>query len=252
MVISPGDSLAIMLANAQLAPGYRQSLRGVARSMPTSRAVDMVAEQLGTDIYETPTGWRYFCNLLEAGRIDLCGEESFGTGSSHTREKDGLWAVLFWLNMMASLDQSVDEIARNHWQRFGRCFFQRRDYFIADTENAAGLIDELTSKVNEIANTFDTVESADIFNYRDPVDNSESNNQGIRIFLQNGGRIVYRLSGTGTAGATLRVYLDKPEKNPDRFDNTPSSALVELAHTATIIAAIEKHTGLSEATTIIG
>jgi phosphoglucomutase len=251
LVVSPGDSLAIMLANAQVAPGYRHTLPGVARSMPTSRAIDAVAAELNIPLYETPTGWRFFCNLLESGSIALCGEESFGTGSSHTREKDGLWAVLFWLNMIASLEQSVDEIVQRHWARFGRCFFQRRDYFIADTDKANALVTKLTSTIQEIINSRTEVESADIFNYTDPVDGSVSNNQGVRVFLTNGGRIVFRLSGTGTAGATLRVYLDKPEQDPKLIQQTPATALAELGEIAAKIAQIKHYTGLDTPTATI-
>jgi phosphoglucomutase len=251
LVVSPGDSLAIMLANAQVAPGYRHTLPGVARSMPTSRAIDAVATELNIPLHETPTGWRFFCNLLESGSIALCGEESFGTGSSHTREKDGLWAVLFWLNMIASLEQSVEEIVQRHWIRFGRCFFQRRDYFIADTDKANALVTKLTSTIQEIINSRTEVESADIFNYTDPVDGSVSNNQGVRVFLTNGGRIVFRLSGTGTAGATLRVYLDKPEQDPKLIQQTPATALAELGKIAAEVAQIKHYTGLDAPTATI-
>ena len=251
LVVSPGDSLAIMLANAQVAPGYRHTFPGVARSMPTSRAIDAVATELNIPLYETPTGWRFFCNLLESGNIALCGEESFGTSSSHTREKDGLWAVLFWLNMIASLEQSVEEIVQQHWARFGRCFFQRRDYFIADTDKANALVTKLTSTIQEIINSRTEVESADIFNYTDPVDGSVSNNQGVRVFLTNGGRIVFRLSGTGTAGATLRVYLDKPEHDPKLIQQTPATALAELGEIAAEVAQIKHYTGLDAPTATI-
>ncbi len=248
MVVSPGDSLAIMLANATICPGYRSGIPGVARSMPTSRAVDSVARELGIPLYETPTGWRYFCNLLESGDIALCGEESFGTSSNHAREKDGLWAVLFWLNLMAGLEQSVDEIVLKHWQRFGRCYFQRRDYFIADADQATALMQNLTDHIDDIAGRA-PVESADIFCYTDPVDGSVSKNQGIRVFMANGGRIVFRLSGTGTSGATLRVYLDKQED--ELIDLDTSVALAELADSAAELAQIEKFTGLQAPTAII-
>jgi phosphoglucomutase len=252
LVVSPGDSLAIMLANAQVAPGYRNPLAGVARSMPTSRAVDAVATELNIPLYETPTGWRFFCNLLESGNITLCGEESFGTGSSHAREKDGLWAVLFWLNMIASLEQSVDEIVQQHWARFGRCFFQRRDYFIADTDKANALVAKLTAIIPGLADSREDILAADIFSYTDPIDGSVSNNQGVRIFLHNGGRIVCRLSGTGTAGATLRVYLDKPERDPDLIQQTPAQALAELGQIAAEIVQIKHYTGLDTPTATIG
>lgn len=254
MLVSPGDSLAIMLANTAVTPGYRNGLKGAARSMPTSRAVDAVAQELGIPCYETPTGWRFFCNLLESGSITLCGEESFGTSSSHTREKDGLWAVLFWLNMMAGLDQSIEQIVRKHWQRFGRSFFQRRDYFIPDTDQAAALMAALSNKVPELAGSADyqtRVEAADIFSYTDPVDGSVSNNQGIRVFLADGGRIVFRLSGTGTSGATLRVYLDKTETDQSLHSKPANAVLTGLADIAAEIARIEHYTGLQQPTAII-
>lgn len=251
MVVSPGDSLAIILANTQAVPGYQGVIPGVARSMPTSRAVDRVAAELNIPLYETPTGWRFFCNLLESGSITLCGEESFGTGSAHTREKDGLWAVLYWLNMMASLNLSVDEIVQQHWKRFGRCFFQRRDYFIPDANNAKALMQELTANTHNLTASNTSIETADVFSYTDPVDGSVSNNQGIRFFLTGGGRIVYRLSGTGTSGATLRVYLDKQEQDPKRIQQTPNEALAELGLAATDIARIKHYTGLDAPTTII-
>lgn len=254
MVVSPGDSLAIMLANTAVTPGYRNNVRGVARSMPTSRAADAVARELGLPCYETPTGWKFFCNLLEADAITLCGEESFGTSSSHAREKDGLWAVLFWLNMMAALDQSVEQIVRKHWQRFGRCFFQRRDYFIADTEKADQLMRALTDAVGGLAGNTEYgagISAADIFSYTDPVDGSVSKNQGIRIFFEDGGRIVYRLSGTGTSGATLRIYLDKTENDTKLHDKPASSVLLDLATAAEAIARTEHFTGLRSPTAII-
>ena len=251
MVVSPGDSLAIMLANAHVTPGYRNGIKGVARSMPTSRAADMVATELDIPRYETPTGWRFFCNLMEADCITLCGEESFGTSSTHTREKDGLWAVLFWLNMMAALEQPVDEIVKRHWLRFGRCFFQRRDYFIEDTGKAAALMQNLADNVATLAADNTEIETANVFDYTDPVDGSESKNQGIRIYMRDQGRIVFRLSGTGTSGATLRVYLDKPEHDPKLIPQSPAEALVDLANTAAAIARIEHFTGLQAPTAII-
>jgi phosphoglucomutase len=251
MLVSPGDSLAIMLANTAVSPGYRNGVPGVARSMPTSRAVDNVARELGIPCFETPTGWRFFCNLLEAGKIGLCGEESFGTSSAHTREKDGLWAVLYWLSMMAGLEQSVDEIVQRHWARFGRSFFQRRDYFIADADNAAALMQALTDKVGDLTASGGNIAEADVYSYTDPVDGSVSNNQGIRIIFNDGGRIVVRLSGTGTSGATLRVYLDKTEHGPGVAAKNPHDVLAELGTAAAAIAEIEHYTGLTEATTVI-
>lgn len=254
MLVSPGDSLAIMLANTAVAPGYRNGVPGVARSMPTSRAVDSVASDLGIPCFETPTGWRFFCNLLEAGKIGLCGEESFGTSSAHTREKDGLWAVLYWLSMMAGLEQSVDEIVQRHWARFGRNFFQRRDYFIENTDHAAALMQALTAKTPSLAGNSDfgaTIATADVFSYTDPVDGSVSSNQGIRIIFADGGRIVVRLSGTGTSGATLRVYLDKTEQGPDVAAQSPQEILANLGTAAAAIADIEHFSGLTQATAVI-
>jgi phosphoglucomutase len=212
MVVTPGDSLAILAEHARLVPGYRGGLAGVARSMPTSRAVDRVAAALGIPCYETPTGWRYFCNLLDAGRVDLCGEESFGTSSSHTREKDGLWAVLFWLNLVAATGRPVAGLVADHWRRFGRHAFARHDWYIADGERATAVLRGLESRLDGLVGTMVSgvgVARADNFSYRDPVDDSVASGQGIRIFLTDGSRLVYRLSGTGTEGATLRIYLER-------------------------------------------
>ncbi len=254
MVVSPGDSLAIMVEHATTAPGYAAGIVGVARSMPTSRAVDRVAARLNIPCYETPTGWRFFSNLLDAGRITLCGEESFGTSSSHTGEKDGLWAVLFWLNMMAALGKPVDQIVAEHWARFGRTFFQRRDYFIANSDNARQLMDELSGSVTTLAGrSFNglQVESADVFSYVDPVDDSVSENQGVRVFFGADGRAVFRLSGTGTSGATLRIYLDRLTTDRQNIAMENSSALAQLGEAAEQIARIEELTGLREATAVI-
>lgn len=212
MVVTPGDSLAVLAEHAHRVPGYRNGLAGVARSMPTSRAVDRVAESLGIPCYETPTGWRYFCNLLDAGRVTLCGEESFGTSSSHAREKDGLWAVLFWLNLVAVTGQPVTALVEAHWRKFGRHAFARHDWYIADGRKAAAVMAELGERLDSLpgrplAGT--EVASADSFAYRDPVDDSVSAGQGIRVFLADGSRLVFRLSGTGTQGATLRIYLER-------------------------------------------
>lgn len=254
LVVSPGDSLAIILEHVSCAPGYANGVPGVARSMPTSRAVDRVAADLDIPCYETPTGWRFFSNLLSAGRIGLCGEESFGTSSSHAAEKDGLWAVLFWLNMMAATGQTVAELVHSHWQRYGRTFFQRRDFFIADTETAQTLMSELTAAVTEMrgktAAGF-TVTDANVFSYDDPVDGSRSENQGIRIFLDNGSRVCLRLSGTGTSGATLRMYLDRHTTDEQEFGLEPTTALGPLAEAGAELARIAELTGLTAPTTII-
>ena len=204
--VTPSDSLAILAANAHLAPGYTGGLKGVARSMPTSRAVDRVAEKLGFDCYETPTGWKFFGNLLDAGRVTLCGEESAGTGSDHVREKDGLWAVLLWLNVLAKRRQSVEEIVADHWATYGRTYYTRHDYEALDTATAEAVVnrlkDSLAGLPGQTHNEF-VVQTADEFSYDDPVDGSVSSGQGIRIIFRGGARIVLRKSGTGTVGATL-------------------------------------------------
>ncbi len=253
-LVSPGDSVAVMLAGAGLIPGYRHGVPGVARSMPTSRAVDQVAAGLGIPCFETPTGWRFFCNLLEAGRIGLCGEESFGTGSSHTREKDGLWAVLFWINLLAARQESVPGIMAAHWQRYGRHYFQRHDYEIADAGSATRLMEELRSRTGSLAGTAlngARVDLADDFHYRDPVDGSESPHQGVRIIMGDGSRLVYRLSGTGTSGATLRIYLEQHRRDPAELQRDPAQVLAPLGQLAARLADIEALTGLSQPTMIV-
>jgi phosphoglucomutase len=211
--VSPGDSLAVIAEHArECIPGYREGLAGVARSMPTSTAVDRVAEALGVHSYETPTGWKFFGNLLDAGLATICGEESFGTGSNHVREKDGLWAVLCWLSILASKGKSVEEVVRDHWRRFGRSYYQRHDYEALDATAAAGMVAELRESLASLAGTplaGSSVARADDFSYTDPVDGSTTTGQGIRIFLEDGSRVVMRLSGTGTSGATLRIYLER-------------------------------------------
>jgi phosphoglucomutase len=242
--VTPSDSLAILAANATLVPAYAQGLAGVARSMPTSQAVDRVAQTLGIDCYETPTGWKFFGNLLDAGKITLCGEESFGTGSNHVREKDGLWAVLFWLNILAVRKQSVADIVTDHWQKFGRDVYTRHDYESVSTHGANALMQELRSNTNELSQqhfAYYTVKLCDDFSYTDVVDNSTSSQQGIRILFTNGARIVYRLSGTGTEGATLRVYIEQPEKDPAKLEADPQTLLSDLIKLSITIAQIEKH-----------
>jgi phosphoglucomutase len=229
--VTPSDSLAILAANAHLAPGYAKGLAGVARSMPTSRAADRVAAALKIGCYETPTGWKFFGNLLDAGLITLCGEESAGTGSSHVREKDGLWAVLLWLNILAVRGQSVREILQAHWREYGRDFYSRHDYEEVDAAAADRLMGDLRARLPTLAGArlagFE-VASADDFAYHDPVDGSTSRNQGIRIMLADGSRIVYRLSGTGTAGATLRVYLERFEPRAEHHGTETQAALADL------------------------
>ncbi len=244
--INPCDSLAVLTANAHHVPGYADGIAGVARSMPTSRAVDRVADALAIPCFETPTGWKFFGNLLDAGKITLCGEESFGTGSDHVREKDGLWAVLFWLNIIAVRQQTPAEIVREHWREYGRDYFTRHDYEGLDSETAADMFSRLRNRLpdlpgQEIAGQ--TVEQADDFAYLDPVDGSTSANQGVRVYLSDGGRMVFRLSGTGTAGATLRVYLDTYVSEPGQLELDPQQALAPLIATADELAQIRSMTG---------
>jgi phosphoglucomutase len=254
MVVTPGDSLAVIAAHAHRVPGYRAGLAGVARSMPTSRAVDRVAAMLGIPCFETPTGWRYFCNLLDAGRIDLCGEESFGTSSSHAREKDGLWAVLFWLNLVAATGRTVVELVEEHWLRFGRHAFARHDWFIADGDRAAAVIRELGSRLPALAGVTvaDTqVERADSFDYRDPVDDSVSSGQGLRVMLVDGSRLVFRLSGTGTEGATLRIYLERYLPPGADHRGSGPELTAELGRAAAQLARISELTGVTAPAGII-
>jgi phosphoglucomutase len=254
MVVSPGDSLAVLAEHAHRVPGYSRGLAGVARSMPTSRAVDRVAEALGIPCYETPTGWRYFCNLLDAGRVDLCGEESFGTSSSHAREKDGLWAVLFWLNLMAVTGRPAHGLVEDHWRRFGRHAFARHDWYIADSERAAAVVSSLESSLPALAGTSvadSRIERGDSFTYRDPIDDSVSAGQGIRLFLEDGSRLVYRLSGTGTEGATLRIYLER--YLPPDADHSGSGAelTAALGQAAAQLARVREITGVAAPSGVI-
>lgn len=243
--VTPSDSIAVLTANAHLVPGYSQGLAGVARSMPTSAAVDRVAAQLGIDCYETPTGWKFFGNLLDAGKATLCGEESFGTGSNHVREKDGLWAVLFWLNILAVRGESVEQIVRSHWQTYGRNFYSRHDYEEVDGARAQELMERLRSSFPDLkGQQFGSyqVEYGDDFSYTDPVDGSVSQKQGIRIGFTDGSRIVFRLSGTGTKGATLRLYLESYEPDSTKHDVDTQQALEPLISLAHEIAQIRKFT----------
>ena len=254
MVVTPGDSLAILAEHAHEVPGYRRGLAGVARSMPTSRAVDRVAAALGIPCYETPTGWRYFCNLLEAGRVDLCGEESFGTSSSHAREKDGLWAVLFWLNLVATTGRSVRELVEDHWRRFGRYAFARHDWYIPDGERAAEVMRVLEARLGALAGVAaadTTIERADSFDYRDPVDDSVSAGQGLRIFLADGSRLVFRLSGTGTEGATLRIYLERYLPPAADHGGTGPELTARLGEAAAQLARIREISGVAEPAGVI-
>jgi phosphoglucomutase len=251
--VTPSDSLAILAANAKLVPGYRNGLAGVARSMPTSAAVDRVAAKLGIDCYETPTGWKFFGNLLDAGKATLCGEESFGTGSNHVREKDGLWAILFWLNILAVRQQSVEQIVREHWQTYGRNYYSRHDYEGVKSDRANTLMDNLRSSLPNLQGKqlgSYQVEYGDDFSYTDPVDGSVSQKQGIRIGFTDGSRIVYRLSGTGTQGATLRVYLESYEPDAAKQEVDPQQALADLIAIADELAQIRTLTGMEKPTVI--
>ena len=244
--VTPSDSLAVIAANAHLIPGYRNGIPGVARSMPTSQAVDRVADVLGIECFETPTGWKFFGNLLDAGKIAICGEESFGTGSDHVREKDGLWAVLFWLNLLAVKQQSVESIVRDHWRRFGRNYYVRHDYEGVDKGAADELMEHLRQRLptltGERLGDYE-VEYADDFAYTDPVDGSRSENQGIRIGFTGGARIVFRLSGTGTVGATLRLYLETFEGSPESQNLEAAEVMTPLVSIAREVAEIEQRLG---------
>ncbi|WP_298958249.1 alpha-D-glucose phosphate-specific phosphoglucomutase [uncultured Methylobacterium sp.] len=246
LFVTPSDSLAILAANAHLAPGYAAGLAGVARSMPTSRAVDRVAARAGIPAFETPTGWKFFGNLLDAGRITLCGEESAGTGSNHVREKDGLWAVLLWLNVLAATREPAAGIVRAHWRDYGRDYYARHDYEEVDAAAAEGLMQALRDRLDTLpGQTFAglTVESADDFAYTDPVDGSVTKRQGIRILFREDARVVLRLSGTGTVGATLRVYLERYEPDPAKHDAPTVEILAPVVAAAEAIADIRAKTG---------
>lgn len=247
--VTPSDSLAIMAANAKLIPAYAKGISGVARSMPTSQAVDRVADKLSLPCYETPTGWKFFGNLLDADKITLCGEESFGSGSNHVREKDGLWAVLFWLNLIARKRESVEDIVHEHWQKYGRDIYCRHDYEAVDAEIANGIVEHLRSQLSSLPGKSwgdYEVKFADEFSYTDPVDGSVSRNQGIRIGFVNGSRIVFRLSGTGTVGATLRIYLERYERDVRKHDQDAQVALAELIEIAEQLCEVKKRTGRTE------
>ena len=244
--VSPSDSLAVLAANAHLAKGYRAGLKGVARSMPTSAAVDRVADALGIGKYETPTGWKYFGNLLDAGKVTLCGEESFGTGSDHVREKDGLWAILLWLNILAVRGDTVADILKSHWAKFGRNYYSRHDFEAIEVAKADAMIASLRSKLAGLAGQMVegmTIAAADDFAYTDPVDGSVSLKQGVRILFADGARIVLRLSGTGTEGATLRVYLERYVAGPDGLDHDAQAALAPVIRAAHVLAGIAGFTG---------
>lgn len=247
--VTPSDSLAVLAANAHLASGYSEGLAGIARSMPTSRAADRVAAKLGIPCFETPTGWKFFGTLLDAGKATLCGEESAGTGSNHVREKDGLWAVLLWLNILAVRKQSVADILAEHWQTYGRDYYSRHDYEGVDKPAAEALMDHLRGQLSGlVGSTLEgmTITAADDFAYTDPVDGSTAERQGVRIVFGDAARVVFRLSGTGTVGATLRVYLERFEPDPALQHANPETALAPIVHAAQELAQIEQRLGRSE------
>ncbi|TIX85412.1 MAG: alpha-D-glucose phosphate-specific phosphoglucomutase, partial [Mesorhizobium sp.] len=251
--VTPSDSVAMLAANAHLAPGYKAGLKGIARSMPTSGAADRVAEKLGIGIYETPTGWKFFGNLLDADMATICGEESAGTGSNHVREKDGLWAVLLWLNILAARGESAKQIVTEHWAAYGRNYYSRHDYEEVETDRANTLVDELRAKLASLPGTSVRgmkIASADDFAYHDPVDGSIAKNQGIRVLFEGGSRVVFRLSGTGTSGATLRVYIERYEPDKSRHDLDTQEALADLIAAADDVAGIRSHTGRAKPSVI--
>jgi phosphoglucomutase len=247
-VVTPSDSLALMTAHAKLIPGYRGGLLGVARSMPTSAAVDRVAKALNLPCFETPTGWKFFGNLLDAGRVSLCGEESYGTGSSHVREKDGLWAILFWLSLQGATGRSVESLVRDHWQVYGRNYYTRHDYEGIAVDVANALVQDVRAALPALqGRRFGARQLvlADDFSYTDPVDGSVSGQQGIRLIFDDGARVIFRLSGTGTEGATLRLYLERYEADAAQQDQPVQQALAELAAVAEQVAGIRARTGMA-------
>lgn len=251
--VTPSDSLAVLAANAHLVPAYKDGPVGVARSMPTSQALDRVAKELGVACFETPTGWKFFGNLLDSGKISLCGEESAGTGSDHVREKDGLWAVLFWLNIVAARGQSVEQIVRDHWQTYGRDFYTRHDYEGVESAAADELMSNLREKLPALPGTSVAgrkITNADNFSYHDSVDGSVTEHQGLRVFFEGQGRVVYRLSGTGTAGATIRVYIEDYEPDATRHHLDTQERLGPLVEAANAIAGLHERTGRSAPTVI--
>ena len=251
--VNPSDSLAVLTANATLAPGYADGLAGVARSMPTSAAADVVAKALGIECFETPTGWKFFGNLLDAGRITLCGEESFGTGSDHIREKDGLWAVLFWLQILAVRGEPVAQVMDSHWRTYGRHYYSRHDYEAIASDAAHGLYGRVKEMLPSLAGQAfagRTIQTADDFRYVDPVDHSVSEGQGLRLLLNDGSRVVLRLSGTGTQGATLRVYLESYVPPEGNLHQDPQQALADLIGAIDALAEIRERTGMERPTVI--
>jgi len=251
--VTPSDSLAVIAANATLAPGYVDGISGIARSMPTSAAADRVAESMGLDCYETPTGWKFFGNLMDADRVTLCGEESFGTGSNHVREKDGLWAVLFWLNILAVRKQSVESVLTDHWSKFGRNYYSRHDYEGVDSAAATQILQNVRDQFTSLQGTQlagRSVASCDDFSYTDPVDGSVSENQGVRILFEDGSRIIYRLSGTGTSGATIRLYLESYEADSSKHGLDAQDALADMITAADKVSQLRELTGRDKPTVI--
>ncbi len=251
--VTPSDSLALIAANARMVKGYAKGIAGVARSMPTSGAVDMVAKSLDIPCFETPTGWKFFGNLMDAGQVTLCGEESFGTGSSHVREKDGLWAVLFWLNILAIKRQSVEQIVKRHWLQFGRNVYSRHDYEDLQLDDANGVVEHLRNNFSALVGLpFGryTIQECDDFSYTDSIDGSISTKQGLRILFTDGSRIVFRLSGTGTSGATLRIYLEAFEPDTSKHDLDAQIALAEMIQIALQISELKQRTGRDTPTVI--
>lgn len=241
--VSPSDSLAVIAANAHLAPAYKDGIRGVARSMPTSRAADVVADAMGIASFETPTGWKYFGNLLDAGQITVCGEESAGTSSDHVREKDGLWAILMWLNILAVRRQSVADVLTDHWATYGRHYYSRHDYEAVATDKAEAVMARLEAQLTDLPGTTlhgETITAADSFTYHDPIDGSVAKNQGLRVMFESGARFVMRLSGTGTAGATLRLYLEAYEPKDGVHDAELAECLAPIAKIADALTALRK------------
>jgi phosphoglucomutase len=251
--VTPSDSLAIMTANHKLIPAFSKGIAGVARSMPTSGAVDRVAKELGIKCYETPTGWKFFGSLMDAGLVNICGEESFGTGADHIREKDGTWAVLFWLNILAARGESVEAIVRDHWKKYGRNYYCRHDYEEVESDKAHAVVDALTKKLGSLkGQKFGTYEiaHADDFSYKDPVDGSVSEHQGLRVIFTDGSRIIIRLSGTGTRGATLRLYLERYEPDASKQDMETQEALSSLIEIADQLTDMKKTIGRDTPTVI--
>jgi len=244
--VTPSESLSVMAANATLIPAFKDGISGVARSMPTSAAVDRVADSLGLDCYETPTGWKFFGNLMDAGRVSLCGEESFGTGSDHVCEKAGLWAVLFWLNILAVRKEAVEAVLAEHWNTVGRNFYSRHDYEAVDSEAATQVLQNVRDQFGSLPGTIlagREVAACDDFAYTDPVDGSVSKNQGLRILFEDGSRIIFRLSGTGTSGATIRIYLDSYEAASSKHGLDAQLALADMIAAADEVSKLTELTG---------